>query len=74
MWDMVWNSAGLFMKGKLFKDNKKVLLLLALNILIAALVVIAVYWAIHSFLVACCISGAISGALQPIFFAKLKYA
>lgn len=74
MWDMVWNSAGLFIKGKLFKDTRKVLLLLAANIVLAAILTIGVYVASASFAVACVVAGVISGALQPLLFARLKYA
>ncbi|MBU2730749.1 hypothetical protein HAQ00_08250 [Acidithiobacillus caldus ATCC 51756] len=74
MWDMVWNSAGLFLRGKLFKDTRKVLLLLLANIVLAAILTVAVYVATSSFALACIIAGVISGALQPLLFAKLKYA
>jgi hypothetical protein len=74
MWDMIWNSAGLFLRGKLFKDTRLVLMLLAANIILAAVVVVAGHLAGIPYLVDCLVAGLLCGTLQPILFLNLKYA
>ena len=74
MWDMIWNSAGLFLRGKLFRDTRLVLMLLAANSLLAAVVVVAGHFAGIPYLVDCLVAGALCGALQPFLFVNLKYA
>jgi hypothetical protein len=49
-------------------------LLLASNIVLAAILTIGVFAASGSFALACIVAGLVSGALQPVLFAKLKYA
>lgn len=68
-----FDSAKLFLSGKLFKDNAKVVRQLAIGAGAGALVVIVVglfapMW------VAAVLGGGVSGFLQPILFKDLKYA
>jgi hypothetical protein len=73
MLDMVVSSSKLFFAGKLFQDNKSVVLRLALGAAVGAAVVVGVglvapVWA------AAIAGGAVAGALQPVLFKDLKYA
>ncbi|MEM6374072.1 MAG: hypothetical protein AAF727_15010 [Pseudomonadota bacterium] len=73
MLEMALNSAKLFMVGKLFQDNKKVMRQLLMAVLLGVVVLIAVaqfapVW------VAAAVAGGASGFAQPILFKDLKYA
>ncbi len=74
MWNMVWSSTGLFLRGKLFKDTRLVMMLLSTNIILAAVIIIAGHFIGLPYLVNSLIAGVLCGGLQPILFAKLKYA
>lgn len=74
MWDMFLNSLKLFLKGKLFREPKRVLRqwLIGLLVALAALVVL-VKLGLAVWLAVLLVSlGA--GALQPWLFKDLKYA
>ena len=66
-------SAKLFLSGKLFKDNAKVMRQLAIGAGVGAVVVVLVGQAAPLWLAAVA-GGAVSGFLQPILFKDLKYA
>lgn len=72
MWEMFKNSATLFMRGKLFRDNSSVAkqclkVFGAVLLLLVALSYVVPLWA------AVCVAGAVGGALQPVLFKDLKY-
>ncbi len=67
------SSARLFLSGRLFKDNGKVIRQLAIGSGVGALVVIAIGLVAPAWLAAVA-GGAVSGFLQPILFKDLKYA
>lgn len=74
MLDMVRNSIGLFLRGKLFADPNKAYLQLAIGILVTALSFLAAlrfaglpHWA------AAAVAGFVGGALQPYLFRDLRY-
>lgn len=74
MWDMVWNSTNLFLKGKLFKNTQLVLMLLFANILLGAVIIVGGHFIGIAYLIDCIVAGVLCGALQPVLFANLKYA
>lgn len=73
MLGMAMNSAKLFVVGKLFQDNKKVMrqLLMAVVLGVVLLFVVAQFAPIW---VAAAVSGGVAGFAQPILFKDLKYA
>lgn len=73
MLGMAMNSAKLFMIGKLFQDNKKVMrqMLMAVLLGVVVLFVVAQFAPIW---VAAAVAGGASGFAQPILFKDLKYA
>ena len=74
MLDMVRNSIGLFLRGKLFAEPGKAYLQLIFGIIFTALCFLAAlqagglaYWQ------AAAIAGFLGGAVQPYLFRDLKY-
>lgn len=70
---MLLQGTKLFFKGKLFRDNKKVISQLILGIVIGvSSMLIAAQVFDLSFLVACIVGGVVSGFIQPFLFKNLK--
>ena len=67
------SSAKLFLSGRLFKDNAKVMRQLAIGSGVGVVVVVAVGLVAPAWLAAVA-GGTVSGFLQPILFKDLKYA
>ena len=67
------DSGKLFLSGKLFKDNAKVMRQLAVGAGAGAIVVVVVGLFVPTW-VAAILGGAVAGALQPYLFKDLKYA
>lgn len=74
MLDMVKNSIGLFLRGKLFADPSKAYAQLAIGVIFTVLCFIAAlrfgglpHWA------AAMVAGFLGGALQPYLFRNLRY-
>ena len=72
MLGMAMNSAKLFLQGKLFQDNSKMMGKLALGAGMGAIVIVVAgqflpLWA------AALAGGAVSGLVQPVLFKDLKY-
>ena len=72
MFGMAIDSAKLFLAGKLFQNNTKVMQQLILGIL-AGLIVIIVLGQFTPLWLAAALGGLASGFLQPILFKNLKY-
>ncbi len=72
MWEMFVNSMKMFLKGKLFRDNKMVMRQGAIGI-VAAVVLIVILGFFIPMWIAAIIGGAVSGALMPYLFKDLKY-
>lgn len=73
MFDMFWNSVQLFLKGKLFQDFNKAMMLMAIGAGVAAIVMVALAKAGLSVWLAVIIASLIAGAIQPRLFRDLKY-
>lgn len=74
MFEMVKNSIGLFLRGKLFAEPSKAYTQLALGVILTAALFIASlrfgglpHWA------AAAIAGFIGGSIQPFLFRNLRY-
>ena len=73
MWSMFLNSAQLFLKGKLFRDQNEVFRKGALGVLIGIILLILAAKLGAPVWLAAIISGLVSGAAQPYLFKDLKY-
>ena len=73
MFDTALSSARLFLAGRLFRDNRRVLRQLALGAGAGAAVLVLVGLVAPLWLAAIA-GGAVSGFLQPLLFKDLKYA
>jgi len=70
---MAMNSAKLFLAGKLFKDNRKVIRQLALGVA-AGVIVGVVLGQFAPIWVAALAAGAVAGFAQPMLLKDVKYA
>lgn len=70
---MLIEGTKLFFKGKLFRDNAKVIRQLIIGVVIgvASMVIANKVFEIN-FLIACVIGGVVCGTLQPLLFKNLK--
>ena len=73
MFEMAMNSAKLFVAGRLFQDNKKVMRQMLIAIVVGVVILIGVAQ-VAPIWVASVVAGAVAGFLQPILFKDLKYA
>ncbi len=73
MWDMFSSSIRMFLKGKLFRDNKLVLRQWAIGFVVAIILVIVLGKMGVPVWLAAIIGGFAAGALQPYLFKDLKY-
>ena len=73
MFDMFMNSVKLFVAGKLFRDNRDVLMqwLKGFGVSLALLLVLG--WFVSP-LVGVVVSSVVGGFIQPLLFKDLKYA
>jgi len=73
MLGMAIDSAKLFLAGKLFKDNGKVMrqMLIGAGAGVVAGVIVGQFAPLW---VAACAAGLVSGIIQPLLFKDLKYA
>ncbi len=75
MWEMFTSSMMMFLKGKLFRDNVKVLTQGALGVLVAiALIILLGKFAHLPMWAAAMIGGFVTGAMMPYLFKNLRYA
>lgn len=70
---MVFNSIGLFFRGKLFADTGKAVLQMMAGVLVAALIVIVVARLTGFVWLAGLLGGLTGGAVMPVLFKNLKY-
>ena len=73
MWQMFFNSARLFMQGKLFRDKHAVLKQWLVGFAVSAVLLIVVGW-LTTPLVGVLAASIVGGGLQPYLFKDLKYA
>ncbi len=74
MWEMFTSSMQMFLKGKLFRDNTKVLAQGAIGVVVAILLIILLGKFVMPMWAAAIIGGFATGALMPYLFKNLKYA
>jgi hypothetical protein len=72
MLDMFKNSVILFCRGKLFRENKMVLMQWLKGFAITLAILLAVGFMVNP-LVGIIVASIVGGALQPILFKDLKY-
>lgn len=73
MFDMFWNSVVLFLKGKLFHDLQKVMMLAGVGMAVAAVILIVLAKVGLPLWLAVVVASLCAGALQPRLFRDLKY-
>lgn len=73
MWSMFLNSAQLFLKGKLFRDQNQVFRQGAIGVVIGILLLVILAKLGAPVWLAAIIAGLVSGAVQPYLFKDLKY-
>jgi hypothetical protein len=73
MLDMALNSGKLFFKGRLFKDNREVVLRFALGVVLGLATGVGAGQVAPLWLAAI-VAGGVSGAAQPILLRNVKYA
>ena len=74
MWDLFINSVQMFLKGKLFRDNKMVVKQGAIGVMAAVVLIILLGKFVVPMWAAAIIGGIVSGALMPHLFKDLKYS
>ncbi len=74
MWEMFTNSMQMFIKGKLFRDNKLVVMQGAIGVVVAIILIVLLGKFVLPMWAAAIIGGFVSGALMPYLFKNLKYA
>ena len=74
MWEMFTNSMQMFIKGKLFRDNKLVVMQGAIGVVVAIILIVLLGKFVLPMWAAAMIGGFVSGALMPYLFKNLKYA
>ena len=70
---MFTNSMQMFLKGKLFRDNKLVMKQGALGVVVAIVLIVILGKFVVPMWAAAMIGGFASGALMPYLFKDLKY-
>jgi hypothetical protein len=73
VFDMFVNSAKLFFAGRLFRDNRGVLLQWLKGFAVSLVLLVALGW-IASPLVGVVVASLVGGYIQPLLFKDLKYA
>jgi hypothetical protein len=73
MFDMFVNSVKLFFAGRLFRDNRAVLLQWAKGFSVCLALLLVVGFAVSP-LAGVVVGALVGGALQPVLFKDLKYA
>jgi hypothetical protein len=73
MWSMFLNSAQLFLKGKLFRDQTQVFKHGAIGVLIGIVLLVVIAKLGAPVWLAALVAGLASGAAQPYLFKDLKY-
>lgn len=73
MWEMFTNSMQIFLKGKLFRDNKLVCTQGAIGVVTAIVLVVILGKFVLPMWAAAIIGGFAAGALMPYLFKDLKY-
>lgn len=71
---MFTNSMQMFIKGKLFRDNKLVVMQGAIGVVVAIILIVLLGKFVLPMWAAAMIGGFASGALMPYLFKNLKYA
>ena len=74
MWEMFTGSLQMFLKGKLFRDNKLVISQGAIGVGVAVVLIVVLGKFVLPMWAAAIIGGFASGALMPYLFKDLKYA
>ncbi len=74
MFDMVLNSIQLFFRGKLFQDQKKVMVDVAIGAAVTAVLLMVGVFVGLPLWMAAAVAGFVGGVLQPWLFRDLKYA
>jgi ABC-type enterobactin transport system permease subunit len=74
MWEMFVNSMQMFLKGKLFRDNKLVFTQGAIGVAAAVILIVLLGKFVMPMWAAALVGGFVSGALMPYLFKNLKYA
>lgn len=73
MLQMFLNSARLFMRGKLFRDNRAVLKQWLIGFALSTALLLAVGWLTAPW-IGVIVASLVGGGLQPYLFKDLKYA
>jgi hypothetical protein len=73
MFGMFINSAKLFFAGRLFRDNRAVLMQWLKGFALSLALMLAVGWVVSP-LAGTVVTGLVGGALQPLLFKDLKWA
>lgn len=73
MWEMFIQSASLFLKGKMFRDPKQVLVRSTIGVVGGAVLLIILGKFLLPLWAAAGIAGVITGAMMPYMFKDLKY-
>jgi len=73
MWEMFTNSMQMFLKGKLFRDNKMVARQGSIGVILAIILTVLLGKFVLPMWAAAIIGGFVSGALMPYLFKDLKY-
>lgn len=73
MWEMFTNSMKMFLRGKLFRDNKMVARQGSIGVILAIVLTVLLGKFVLPMWVAAIIGGFVSGALMPYLFKDLKY-
>ena len=73
MWEMFMSSASMFLKGKLFRDNTKVMGQWAIGFLGAIALIVLLGKFLVPIWAAAIIGGFVCGLLMPLLFKNLKY-
>jgi hypothetical protein len=74
MWEMFWQSAQLFLKGKLFRDPLRVVRQGAVGVAIGVILLVVLAKAGLPAWAAAMVAGLVTGAAQPFLFKNLKYS
>lgn len=73
MLEMFWQSARLFLRGKLFQNPAHVVRQAVFGMLITALLCVVLVKLFGSLWIAVAASALVGGGLQPVLFKNLKY-
>ncbi len=73
MWEMFINSMQMFLKGKLFRDNKMVIKQGSIAVIAVIILIVILGKFVLPTWLAAIIGGFVGGALMPYLFKDLKY-